>query len=151
MGAIPGDIDDYPAEEQSVCEKIAVVCERLFLYIEYFEKHPRVGDVDDEHRSDVESAPWGTVLRNEAKEFFSVFREYGGLFDDYTGILELNGIKDKDTLIKAIPSSNIETLLAMLTALYRKDRWSGSLERAIRDGTVLDILKRLRELHESRK
>ena len=135
----------------SAREKFSAVCECLLPYIEYFEKHPSVGDVDDKHRSDVESSPWGTGLRNEAKEFFCVLRERGGLLDDYSSILEQYGIKDKNTLINAIPSSNMETLLAMLTALYRKDRWSGSLEWAIRDGVVLDILKRLRELHEGRE
>jgi TPR repeat protein len=67
------------------------------------------------------------------------------------GTLELYGVEGGQCA-EAIPSANVELLLAILTFYIRGDRFcDGLLDSVIQEGKIAAILKRLRELHEGKE
>jgi hypothetical protein len=123
--------------------RIAANCVRFFHYIEDFDNPPEVLASDKDIQQKIEA-------------FVSDLFKHGCAVD-YFGILERYGVSDKihDNAKEVIASANMELLWAILTLYIRAERHGGFMggvfPGVIMEGYVVDILKRLRELNESRQ
>ena len=137
--------------EYNAYSKVAAACKRLFRFIAYFDKCPKQEWSGGPTKGE-DGVLRGSFFCNHSKElqrFLDVFYKHDELSDkDYFGTLKRHGIEDEESRVKAIPSANVELLLAMLTFYIRGDRFSeGFLDCAIQEGVIVGILKRLREIY----
>ena len=124
--------------------------EVLFPFIEYFEKCPKQEWSGGSNKDGVLTWPYCN-FSEELSQFLEVFYESDLPDTNYMGTLELYGVEG-GKCAEAIPSANVELLLAILTFYIRGDRFcEGLLDSAIQKGIIADILKRLQELHLSRR
>ena len=124
--------------------------EVLFPFIDYFEQCPKQEWSGGSKKDGVITMPF-CEFSEELRQFLKVFYDSDLPDTNYRGTLELYGV-ESGNFAEAIPSANVELLLAMLTFYIRGDRFcEGLLDGVIQEGIIADILKRLRELHGSKE
>jgi len=123
--------------------------ELLLPFIDYFDQHPEQEWSESTKKNGVFTLPYCNYSV-EVDKFVRVLNTCCKTDTSYIETIGVHGIKDREDLVAAIPSANVELLLAMLRLFISKERFSeGLVDGAIQDGIFAGILKRLRELHNA--